>query len=133
MVAGVALLALIAGVVRGGATSELPWLGIWAFVGPPSVVVAKVLQVRLLARAAGHPDAARPGESGAGGSPLDDSHAGAALTAHIVPWAIVEGPAMLGAVAYLLGAAPAVLVASLLTAAVGFAITAPRRDAFGLR
>jgi hypothetical protein len=40
---------------------------------------------------------------------------------------------MLGCVAYLMGADPLVLIASLVTAAVGFALTAPRREAFGPR
>jgi hypothetical protein len=132
MVAGVALLAGIAGIVRGAASSDLPWLGIWALAGPPSVVLAKVLQVRLVGRAAHRSDPARDRGPGGGAHP-DDGAIGSIFTAHIVAWALVEGPAMLGAAAYLLGASPAVLVASLLTAAVGFALTAPRRDAFGLR
>ena len=133
MVAGVALLSGIAGILRGEATSELPWLGIWALMGPPSVVLARVLQVRLLGRATSRAAPSGDREPRGVSAGPDDATPGSVLPSHVVAWALVEGPAMFGAVAYLLGARPAVLVAALLTAAVGFALTAPRRDAFGLR
>jgi hypothetical protein len=104
----------------------VPWLGIWAIAGPPLVVLATVLQRRLLARGATATEPHREPPPSGGAAPP-------ALTAHVVAWALIEGPAMLGCVAYLMGADPLVLIASLVTAAVGFALTAPRREAFGPR
>jgi hypothetical protein len=129
MVAGIAVFATIAGVLREGADPGLPgvpWLGIWAIAGPPLVVLATVLQRRLLARGATATEPHREPPPSGGAAPP-------ALTAHVVAWALIEGPAMLGCVAYLMGADPLVLIASLVTAAVGFALTAPRREAFGPR
>lgn len=125
MVAGVAALAVVAGVVRQQSASPLPWLAIWILIGPVSVVLARVLLARQIA-----PSAPRAGaDGGTGGRPPPRT----VLTAHAVAWALIEGPALLGGVAYLLGAPATVLVAALVTAAVGFAITAPKREAFGLR
>lgn len=124
MVAGVAALAVVAGVVRREAASPLPWLAIWVLIGPLSVVLAKVLLSRQIERAP---------RAGADGGTTGPAPPAAVLTAHVVAWALIEGPALLGGVAYLLGAPATVLVAALVTAAIGFAITAPKREAFGLR
>lgn len=125
MVAGVAALAVVAGVVRREAASPLPWLAIWVLIGPLSVVLARVLLTRQIARAAPL--------AGADGGTTGPAPPETVLTAHVVAWALIEGPALLGGVAYLLGAPATVLVAALVAAAVGFAITAPKRAAFGLR
>ncbi len=57
----------------------------------------------------------------------------AAATAYVFAWAIIEAPALLGIVGYLLGGSATLLLAALLTAAIGFAVTAPTRETFGLR
>lgn len=124
MVAGVTALAVVAGVVRQQAASPLPWLAIWVLIGPLSVVLARILLARQVASTA-----PAGGDGRTAGPPPPET----VLTAHVVAWALIEGPALLGGVAYLLGAPATVLVAALATAAIGFAITAPKREAFGLR
>lgn len=123
MVAGVAVFAAIATVFREDADPGLPFFLIWAVIGPASVVLAKVIQARMLS-VAGFPRGPQRREA----STVDVQRA---FAAHVIAWALVEGPAMLAIVGYLLGAPATLLAAALATAGVGFAITAPKRESFG--
>ncbi len=141
MVGGLAVFAGVAASIRDdAAVTALPWTLIWATVGPLSVVLAKLIQRRGITVGASTPRTRgalrrrRPAAVSIGDADADASTAAsAAATAHVLAWAVVEGPALLGIVAYLMGASGTLLMAALLTAAVGFALTAPTREAFWLR
>ncbi|MEN8376476.1 MAG: hypothetical protein ABFS34_13605 [Gemmatimonadota bacterium] len=131
MVSGMVVAALVFGLVRGGAdpSGQLRMLVlVWAVWGPLSVGAAKAVQVIGTGRARGAQADARTGADGS--APADAQRATAA---HVSAWALAESGALLGLVIYFLGGPSYMLWAPLVPAAIGFAITAPKRESFGLR
>jgi len=129
MLVGLAVFAAVAAFLRPAEGSEVgnPLALVWMVFAPLSVLSAWLFQSRAWA------GPARPGDGLRGGGEAEAAQLRRRGTAHIVAWALVEGQAMLGIVTYLLGGPSFTLWGALLVAAVGFALTAPKRASFGLR